>query len=253
MAKEFSPELALVDPELAALLRASLPDPSDCLARRPCEPAPVVATVSVARAVPDAEADPIAPVAAPVARGGVAPTGPAQDRRTPVPHRRPAFLGWRRVKRTASVLVLLGIVGLPFVAFGSPDYPGFEDSSAPTSAGTEREPSPSQLPASKVGMFAGPRVEQLTDRRRRVLSWPEVRKATLYNVVFVSGKRRVDRWVTGTSTTVRTRATGQRPSAVPLLVYRWYVYPLYREHGGVRFGKLLAQGSIRLPQDALRG
>jgi hypothetical protein len=245
MANGVSPELALVDSELAALLRATLPDPGDCLAprREPAVAAADASRRSLATVSCSSPANPVAFV------GSVSTVQCAQGRDQ---SRRPVRREWRRTKRVTALLVLLGIAGLPFFAFRSPAYPRLEGSSPAAAPRNERVRSSAQAsPSPVVALSGGPGVEKPSDAHRRVLSWPKAKKATLYNVVFISGKKRVDRWVRGTSTMVRTAGPGRQPSASRLRVYRWYVYPLYGAHENVRFGKLLAHGSIRLPQAAL--
>lgn len=240
MANHFSPELALVDPELAAALRASLPDPPDCLAPRPAPRVLVAAPVPSAAAVP--RAVPVTPVATTVAHA--APRRPSES------WSRERGSRWRRVRRATFAVVVVGLVGLPFVAFGSPEYPRLEGPRSPAAVGPDRGNAARQLPPSRIE-FSGRQVERKSDARRRVLEWPTARKASLYNVVFVAGKQRVDRWVNGTSLAIAT-TPNRRSSGGRLLVYRWYVYPLYRQHAGFRFGKLLSQGTIRLPRGVLQ-
>ena len=81
------------------------------------------------------------------------------------------------------------------------------------------------------------------------LSWRDVRDADLYNVVFMHGQQRVDRWVTGTRLAFATRA-GAGAEGRPL-DYRWYVYPLFRQGKGYRYGPLLARGEVRLEERVL--
>ena len=248
MANHFSPELALVDPALAAALRASLPDPPNCLAPRPAPPVLVTAPITPPAPVPRAAPAPPAPAAP--ARATVA-RAPAPAPRPVAMHRsREAGSRWGRVRRATFAIVVVGLVGLPFVAFGSPEYPRLEGPRSPAAAGPEPGNAARQLPPSRIE-FSGRKVERSSDARRRVLEWPTVRKASLYNVVFVAGKQRVDRWVNGTSLAIAT-TPNRRSSGGRLLVYRWYVYPLYRQHAGFRFGKLLSQGTIRLPRGVLQ-
>ena len=81
------------------------------------------------------------------------------------------------------------------------------------------------------------------------LSWRDVRDADLYNVVFMHGQQRVDRWVKGTRLAFATRA-GAGAEGRPL-DYRWYVYPLFRQGKGYRYGPLLARGEVRLEERVL--
>lgn len=247
MVDRFSPELALVDRDLAAVLRGSLPDPGDCLAPRRAKTA---VAIPVARgptvSVPPALERVDAPVGA--ATAALRPAPSVESASTEPQSVRPRR-GWRRIRRSALVLLTLGIVALPFVAFRSPEYPRAQGLTPSGNAGEEALPPnlSTKLPGSSMGHPAGRRIEETEDARERVLGWRHVPKADLYNVVFVSGRQRIDRWVTGTSITlpiaaVRASRTG------PRIVYRWYVYPIYRKQQGVRFGKLIAQGSLRLPK-----
>ena len=319
MANEFSPELALVDPELAGALRESLGVPEDCLdVTRPPEilalreamvasprvgipvaraPVPAAASTAVASSVSRAPSLP------PAARRTVRPS---RARGTSQPPRRTTRRGWQRVGHSAIVLVLVGFVALPFLAFGSPDYSRLGPSSSAAPAGNdgdravarpapprtapslrtsvehnskprrggvsrsagretrsgEKGSSPSAASTSRRGRTQSRRSTRASVQRPRaavehsatrahVVGWSEVRTADLYNVVFVNGKRRVDRWVKGTSITLQSTAPGSSKSTARPLAYRWYVYPLFREGKAYRFGKLVAHGSIRLPSSSL--
>ena len=81
------------------------------------------------------------------------------------------------------------------------------------------------------------------------LSWRDVRDADLYNVVFMHGQQRVDRWVKGTRLAFATRAGAGAEGRQ--LDYRWYVYPLFRQGKGYRYGPLLARGEVRLEERVL--
>jgi hypothetical protein len=79
--------------------------------------------------------------------------------------------------------------------------------------------------------------------RTRVLQWPSVADADLYNVVFLDGDQRVDVWPRTNRIAVRglRGATGH---ALGPGTYAWFVYAGFRELGRVRYGPLVAHGRL---------
>jgi hypothetical protein len=244
MAERFSPELALVDPDLASALRNSLPDAEDCLVRSD-EDADIVREPTIA--VSPAPEEPLAPARL-VPAASPAPVASAEMHAKVEPEGLRSGRPRLRLRRWALAVVALGILAVPFLAFRSPDFPSKPAGTPPGRANTEK--ALGHVAGPSTGSASGRKVETAADTRYRVLDWPKVRDADLYNVVFVSGGKRVDRWVKGTFTKVPLSVSGGK-GARRLVVYRWYVYPLYRGRQGIRFGKLLAQGAIRVPKGAL--
>ena len=241
MSNRFSPEIALVDPDLASKLRRSLPDPGDCLAR----PGKVAATLPPESAMrPMAEHRPGAPIRFHERSSAEVPGVPLSvtaAHRTPFQSsRHPAreAATWssrsrrRLIGRLAVWVVALALLAIPFLAFLSPDSSSILTRVARGADARERESARNADEAATDG--------------DRVLEWRAVPDASLYNIVFVSGKIRVDRWVKSTSLTLpRAGATAEAEAPV---IYRWYVYPVFRNQQNVEFGKVLAQGAIHLPK-----
>ena len=180
-----SPELALVDRELAARARAALPDPPDCLSRSHFGD-----RSGASAAVPT--------VVRPAAR-----RGPGRRRvvgRTPV---------------VASWIVFAAFVGSSLLAF-------------------------IPLGESARPVFAGPAPAASGDPggSTRLLRWVADPRADAYNVILITGARRQDRWVKGTSVRLEVRPNDRGSSS------EWFVYPVYSEAGVSRFGPIAARGSI---------
>jgi hypothetical protein len=210
-----TPELALVDPDFAAMARVRLASPGDCLAPR-ARPAPRVERV-------------------PVRAHEAEPPRSARGRRTV-----------ERVAIVATWLLAAGILGSSLLAFIPPQRSSRpeirDDGTAFAAGGTALQPSPAvQPPASIPAQGRGNAVT--TADGGIEIRWPADRRATLYNVIVLRDGARIDLWPTTNETAsippdalwVARRAKGIR--------YRWFVYPGYRSGKSVHYGPVLAQGS----------
>jgi len=223
--RHVSPELALVDPELADRLRASLPDPPDCLAPR-LRVAPLVRTY------------PLAPIPPPLAELVLSPPVvlaplPSSWEPEPPSNSRRRF---ERALNTALWTPLAAVVGsslLAFIPTASSSQPSLEEPTRPapssSSRGSTAEPGSAGAAAAAPHAHA-PKPSKL------VLRWDPVDDADFYDVVVVAGGTRRDFWPAGNHLAL---GRGDAEAAVPI---RWYVYPAYRVGGVVQFGKLHAQG-----------
>lgn len=214
--EKLTPELALVDPLLAARVRALLPEPLDCLAPR--ERSPIVDRGLAARGTPA---------------------------------RRPT--GSRRLKNIAVAaawlmpVLLVGSSLLAFLPAGESSRPRVLQPSA-----TESRPLiVSRLPGDRD---RGLRLQTTrravsVDGRRVVLQWRAVKDTSAYNLVIVRGSRRVDLWPT-TNRAVIVADAGPVPTRFsPGVRYDWAVY--VGNPSARRSPRPLARGAFVLPSSRL--
>ena len=228
-----TPELALVDPALAAEARELLPLPGDCLApRRP----PVAAMTWHAQ---------------PVVEGGQVETvRPELSRRRRSVQRIAIALTW---------LVVAAILGSSLLAFipprGSsrPQLPPPVLADEPSKGADKREsdapmnqPPMATLPqpGTSPGRPMRPIGAVTTEKGGLEIRWRPTARAVFYNVAVFRDGKRIDLWCTATSVSLAAprqlwlarRAAGIR--------YRWFVYPAYTSGGTIEFGRDVARGSI---------
>lgn len=212
-----SPELALVDPDLAAAARALLPDPPDCLSRRlPLPLAPLAAS---------SDATPASP-----ARGSA-----------DVPRLRDPRRALRSVATAGAWIVLAGVVASPLLAFLPPNQAPSIVNTLPQPAPPPTAPPLPKAPSGSARVDIGPTIR-----------WRAVPGASLYNLILVDGSRRVDLWSMKPSVRVtRPQRAGAR--LTPIVTYAWFVYPVFRSSSGkLRFGTVTAHGSIAVRSGTLR-
>jgi hypothetical protein len=270
-----TPELALVDPDLGEALRARLLDPGDCLVLSPL--APVIPRAVAPGLAPQPSLPPAqraAPALAPQpglrpALRAVAPAPAPQPRSLPT---QPAYSRIVSYASTAvTALVAVAILAVPLLAFVSPpkssrpqllerevrpeppgknrpaagSFRGNQDAPAAKRAHPARPRPPTQAPpAGSAGSKQG---NPGTDAGGR-LEWHRVAGADLYNVIFVRGTTRIDRWVQTNHFEFRAGHDGGRVANE----FWWYVYPLFRTTDrSFRFGELILRGTVRMEPDAL--
>ncbi len=209
-----SPELVLVDPDLAAAARASLPEPPDCLATRP-----------------RIQGEPTPSAVAPPHVGRVEDRPRARGRR-----------GLLRSALTAGAwLVLAGVMATPLLAFLPP-------ARAPSLVGALpiQPPQLSTRPPQPV-------VEEgIKDRSGSIIRWRPVSGASFYNVILVRGSQRVDLWPTLPRVRVANSSPSNLRST-PKMSYSWFVYPGFKpSKGKVRYGPLVAHGVVAVKPGTLR-
>jgi hypothetical protein len=230
-----SPELVLVDPELARRARAELPDPGELAGRvvaarsngRPPTAVrrPIVGAGAVARARPT-------PAHLPLIR--LQQAAEAEIEREAAPdHARPQSL----VLAAAGIaLFILGVVVPPFFAGGDPVL---------------RQPPPSAQPreTTAIGRAASGSFSAGAPRRptrdpvssrapTRLFAWLSDRRARYYHVRFSKGTRIVfEAWPTDARVTVplRGRFRGRSFAFTPGR-YRWAVRPAFGLRSQARYG-----------------
>jgi hypothetical protein len=217
-----SPELALVDPELARNARARLPDPSE--RQRPAA-APASWEAERPRASRVVRALRVA--AAVVLAGTLA---------------LPAVTALTRDSSTQSTSSPRGdgpgspVRGEVRSALRATAAPARPTPARPRAAAARRE-----RPAARRRAATAPRPAA------RTFVWVPVRGADGYEVQFFRGARRVLLTRTQRPRLVvpaaRGRGTARRPSLRPG-AYRWYVWPLFRTRTGLRRGDAVVQARL---------
>jgi hypothetical protein len=280
-----SPELALVDPELAGVLRSILPEAGDCL-EHPLESRLPERSVSHPQHREESEGGTISaqrretpevfvaeftnggsegptPVAIAGAEGALRSLVPAES--VPptippvvghgVPRSRPTHSAQDSARRRAlrgrwvnvvSWMAVLGVLGGSLLAFTSPSA-----SLRPSllDSGSSRSGPGPVAPRNDVPSAAQPSKSQASEIRwiGQPIRWTKMDGADLYNVVLVRSGRRIDNWAKSTTMKLRLRTAPPSPTGTKV-EYVWYVYPLFRvPGGGFRFGPLVGEGSVVLP------
>jgi len=199
--KNVSPELALVDPDLADAARSGLPETGGYLPpRRPRSPLP-----DSARDVPPA-----------AARHWADGKAVALSRS-----------GLTAMVLIATLLTLVGTDSIPS------DLRRPALTSTPTVSTTK-----SAAPPSDRGNAARPRTVRVR--------WAASGRADLYNLVLLRNGKRIDVWPTKNAVTI----TGTRISGTAKRVtaggYKWFAYAGFRTGQRVRYGPLIAHGTVRV-------
>ena len=185
-----SPELALVDADLARSARRLLPDPGDCLA----------------------------------ARQQMALTAVTPAPRPPPERARPSGIV------VLATLFVAAIIGSPAV-----DLLPHDSSAGPTLG----------VPAPVVGVSVNPsRSVRPTGPQLR---WRSVPNAILYNLVlWRDGSRVLSIFPAANHTNVPARSRVGRERALRAGRYLWFVYPAYGGAGRLRFGNVIATGTVQI-------
>lgn len=281
-----SPELVLVDSELGELLRELLPEPGDCLAPRPAlQPSLTpVAIAPVVRVPPSAllqstpttaAVDSVVPVAVPLPVPARPRTVPPRPRRAR-PRSRTQLLAW---------VAVAGVLASPLLAFVTvTDYPPFPAVPPSASSGADGGPAstagPSATGAEPSGATSKPAVKgtsaaskasasrtarpskpspsasqkQATDgpsastpdSGRALIDWPREPTAVFYSLILVRAGERLD--FRAPTNLVELRSDGKRPA----VVYHWFVYPAFGSASKPTYGRLLADGTVRLSPGSIR-
>lgn len=280
---QVTPELVLVDPELAARAREALADPPDCLAPyiRASRPAPALVhrTERVVRPLPAALAPRLRPLDDPPRTRPESTTASAAQRAVSDAHRgrRPALAVLARSGTWAVVALFVLSPLLAFLPASSSQLPTLvapasvaatptdttRETRAPADLAAPSERQPDRTPKKPVAAdpkLTAPRPRSAPARPERArasrprraavekrvsISWPASPDAVVYNVIFVDGDDRFDVW---------TKATGLEFAPVGgarAVDYQWFAYPGFRDGKAVRYGSLAAHGEVRVPKASL--
>jgi hypothetical protein len=198
-----SPELALVDPDLAHRLRDQLPGPGRFRPASCLEP----------------------PVALPVVAAGAAPAAPVGSARSVRPRQAaPLLLG-------SLLLVLVAVLAAPSVrVLVAEPRPRTVPAEPSRPASARSEPRPDGRPAAEVTSENTTRGEAGTAPKtvRQVYTWAEHKGAVAYEVHVYAGSRRVLRRRTTTARFVLESPwrSGRRVHHLERGRYMWYVWPV---------------------------
>jgi hypothetical protein len=237
---ELTPELALVDPELAQRARERLPHAAESAhaAEEGLEPGPVVDRI------PPAELVAAKPVQA-----------------EPIPTDVAGLPARRRLRRISRVVVAsIAVVGAVGLGFALPpllleDRTGSPSASAPrvlptTVGAADAEPAPTTSAAVPPAAMATEEEASSPDaasaRGARNFGWVPVERASHYHVAFFRGKQKIfEAWPRRPPLVVQPRWTfkGRRFSLSPGQ-YRWVVRPGFGPRRAARYGEPAVDASL---------
>ena len=209
--ERLSPELILIDPEIARRARRELPEPRDCLATSPS----LTSTSGLDLVGLTLATDPSGG-----ARRNVVSAAPRLPR-VDEPRSLPSF---RVVVGALLVALLVGSPAVELLRSGGESPPLF----------TAREEPPTRPPSADKS-------EAPDDALSIRLEWPKVTGADFYDLVlWRDGRRVTDLW---------PRTNGVEIAKEPPLrpgTYQWFAFPAFTEGGSTRYGRSVARGEFRL-------
>ena len=210
--ERLSPELILVDPELARRARRELREPRDCLARS----SRLTSTLGAGLVGPTLATDP---------SGGA--------RRSVVPSVAPTLRRGDEARSLPSFRVVVGAL-LVALLVGSPAVELLRAGGENPLLFTALEEPPARPPTADES--------DAPDGALSIrLEWPKVAGADFYDVVlWRDGRRVTDLW---------PRTNGVEIAKEPSLrpgTYQWFAFPAFTEGGGIRYGRSVARGEFRL-------
>lgn len=228
--ERISPELALVDAELARIARVLLPDPWDPLALRFHRPA--------GPSAPTARA-----AAQPVVRRTV-PIALPRERRT----RRRRSGSLRPLSVAAGTVVIIAAIVGPQIA-NRPAKPSLQTAPEQPAARDATEAAKASTPADPIRLpQQAPDAKAKPTTRTVEIAWPAERSADVYNVILLRKGMRIDLWSTKNTLDLTTKASRSARRVAPG-TYKWFVYPGVRRAGSVQYGALIAHGVVRASAD----
>lgn len=256
-----SPELALVDPELAARARALLPASVD---EQVADVAHVVTPPRLAVAeepVLSPELALVDPELAAWARArlpeppylafldrGAPRTTTAEPAAVDLVQRRAARRPMRTVKLAVAALVLAAaglLAGNASHELGRTEPAAF-NLAVETAAQALQTTASVSHPAARARAQTKPKHSATSVPQRRSFAWAHVGTASWYEIAFYRGRRRIfGARTTGQKLTVGRSWTyqGRREGFTPGL-YRWYVWPIHKSAKGVLYGEPLVSSKL---------
>jgi hypothetical protein len=315
-----TPELALVDADLARRARMSLPDPQDCLAATPFPPVGSQAAVPAATAAAAEQRHTRAPKrldgaprtlrpplttrvrssalvlmvgvalvlaglagsqlvasereaattsietdgalasdVATAASADVEVTAVEDDRQrgrhaaprvSPPSRQRPAASKTRETRETRETSTGAARQHAPRRRAAQP-------TTSTVGASVRRQPPPApvttsapQRPPSAPTKTATGNSSGTPQRQVAVVRWPSRADAAYYNLILVRGDERIDLWPPKATATLKRFPSTK--STEKVVEYSWFAYPVFTDGQAVRYGPLLAHGTVAVVPGALK-
>ena len=88
------------------------------------------------------------------------------------------------------------------------------------------------------------------ERRVAVVRWPSRAEAAYYNLILVRGDERIDLWPPKATATLESFPTAK--STEEVVEYAWFAYPVFTDGQAVRYGPLLAHGTVAVVPGVLK-